>query len=105
MSRPTDRAPVAQADEAARSMQSVRDLIRYAVSRLQSAQASFGHGTDNAWDEAVWLVLWSLHLPLDRLDPVLDARLAPSEIDGVISLIERRCTERVPLAYLTGEAW
>lgn len=105
MSRPTPRMPVAQADEAARSMQSVRDLIRYAVSRLQSAQASFGHGTDNAWDEAVWLVLWSLHLPLDRLEPVLDARLAPSEIDGVISLIERRCTERVPLAYLIGEAW
>jgi ribosomal protein L3 glutamine methyltransferase len=97
--------PVAQADEAARSMQSVRDLIRYAVSRLQAAQASFGHGTDNAWDEAVWLVLWSLHLPLDRLDPVLDARLAPSEINAVIALIERRCTERVPLAYLIGEAW
>ena len=97
--------PVAQADEAARSMQSVRDLIRYAVSRLQAAQASFGHGTDNAWDEAVWLVLWSLHLPLDRLDPVLDARLAPSEINAVIALIERRCTERVPLAFLIGEAW
>jgi ribosomal protein L3 glutamine methyltransferase len=105
MSRPGHRPPVAQADEAARALQSVRDLIRYAVSRLQSSQASFGHGTDNAWDEAVWLVLWSLHLPLDRLDPMLDARLAPSEIGAVISLIERRCTERVPLAYLTGEAW
>jgi len=105
MSRPDRRPPVAQADEAVRTMQSVRDLIRYAVSRLQAAQASFGHGTDNAWDEAVWLVLWSLHLPLDRLDPMLDARLAPSEINAVISLIEQRCTERMPLAYLTGEAW
>jgi ribosomal protein L3 glutamine methyltransferase len=105
MSRPNPRSPVAQADEAARTMRSVRDLIRYAVSRLHSAQASFGHGTDNAWDEAVWLVLWSLHLPLDRLDPMLDARLAPSEINAAIALIERRCTERLPLAYLTGEAW
>jgi ribosomal protein L3 glutamine methyltransferase len=105
MSRPEPRPPVAPVDEAARSLRSVRDLIRYAVSRLQSAQASFGHGTDNAWDEAVWLVLWSLHLPLDRLDPMLDARLAPSEIAAAIALVERRCTERLPLAYLTGEAW
>ncbi len=105
MSGAKPRPQVAQADEAVRTMQSVRDLIRYAVSRLQSAQASFGHGTDNAWDEAVWLVLWSLHLPLDRLDPMLDARLAPSEIAAVIALIEQRCAERVPLAYLTGEAW
>jgi ribosomal protein L3 glutamine methyltransferase len=99
------RPQVAQADEAVRTMQSVRDLIRYAVSRLQSAQASFGHGTDNAWDEAVWLVLWSLHLPLDRLEPMLDARVAPSEVAATIALIEQRCTERLPLAYLTGEAW
>ncbi|AHI65723.1 50S ribosomal protein L3 N(5)-glutamine methyltransferase [Burkholderia thailandensis] len=83
----------------------VRDLVRYAVSRFSQAKLAFGHGSDNAFDEAVYLVLHTLHLPLDTLEPFLDARLTPSEIDAVLALIERRATERVPAAYLTREAW
>ena len=57
----------------------LRDLLRYAVSRFNEAGLFFGHGTDNAWDEAVYLLLHTLHLPLDRLEPFLDARLTASE--------------------------
>ncbi|KVE42244.1 50S ribosomal protein L3 N(5)-glutamine methyltransferase [Burkholderia sp. BDU5] len=83
----------------------VRDLVRYAVSRFSQAKLAFGHGSDNAFDEAVYLVLHTLHLPLDTLEPFLDARLAPDEIDAVLAVIERRAAERVPAAYLTREAW
>lgn len=96
------RPDVVQAKAALRT---VRDLLRHAVSRMQASGVALGHGTDDPWDEAAWLVLWSLHLPLERLEPVLDARLARVEIDAAVDLIERRCTERVPTAYLTGEAW
>ncbi|HLU04896.1 MAG TPA: 50S ribosomal protein L3 N(5)-glutamine methyltransferase, partial [Advenella sp.] len=68
-------------------------------------QLAFGHGSDNAWDEAVYLVLSTLHLPLDMLDPFLDARLLDDEKKKCVSLIELRVKKRVPLAYLTGEAW
>jgi ribosomal protein L3 glutamine methyltransferase len=83
----------------------VRDLLRYAVSRFTAAQLAFGHGTANAYDEAAYLILHTLHLPLDTLDPFLDARLLDTEIADVLRVIERRATERVPAAYLTNEAW
>ena len=83
----------------------VRDLLRFAVSRFNQAGLSFGHGSANAYDEAAYLVLHTLHLPLDLLDPFLDARLAPAEIDAVLNVIERRATDRIPAAYLTHEAW
>lgn len=86
-------------------LKTVRDIIRYAVSRFNDAKLAFGHGSDNAWDEAVYLVLSTLHLPLDTLDPFLDARLLEDEKKKCISLIELRVKKRVPLAYLTGEAW
>lgn len=86
-------------------LKTVRDVIRYAVSRFNDAQLAFGHGSDNAWDEAVYLVLSTLHLPLDTLDPFLDARLLEDEKKKCVSLIELRVKKRVPLAYLTGEAW
>ena len=66
---------------------------------------SFGHGTDNAYDEAVYLLLHTLHLPLDRLEPFLDAILLPDEITKVLAVIERRVRERLPAAYITREAW
>jgi len=90
---------------AARELSTVRDCLRYACTRFEAAGLTYGHGTDNAWDEAAWLVLWSLHLPLDRLEPVLDARLTAEERLFVLELVDRRCRERVPTAYLTGEAW
>ncbi|KGD87803.1 SAM-dependent methyltransferase [Achromobacter sp. RTa] len=86
-------------------LQTLRDLIRYGVSRLNAAQVALGHGSDNAWDEAVYLTLHALHLPLDTLDPYIDARVLGEERDRVLDLIDRRVTERVPAAYLTNEAW
>jgi len=83
----------------------VRDLLRFAVSRFNQAELSFGHGSANAYDEAAYLVLHTLHLPLDLLEPFLDARLSAAEIDAVLNVIERRATERVPAAYITQEAW
>jgi len=83
----------------------VRDLLRYAVTRFNGAKLFFGHGSSNAFDEAAYLLLHTLNLPLDRLDPFLDARLLPEEITAVLNVIERRATERVPAAYLTNEAW
>jgi ribosomal protein L3 glutamine methyltransferase len=88
-----------------RELLTVRDLIRYGVSRLNAGQVSFGHGSDNAWDEAVYLVLHGLHLPLDTLDPFLDARVLPDEREHVLALLDRRVRERVPAPYLTNEAW
>lgn len=83
----------------------VRDWLRYAVSRFQQAGLFFGHGTDNAYDEAAYLILHTLHLPLNRLEPFLDARLLPSEQAALDHIIRRRTEERIPAAYLTREAW
>ncbi|MFM0036647.1 50S ribosomal protein L3 N(5)-glutamine methyltransferase [Paraburkholderia strydomiana] len=83
----------------------VRDLLRFAVSRFNQAELSFGHGSANAYDEAAYLILHTLHLPLDLLDPFLDARLSAAEIDAVLNVIERRAADRVPAAYITQEAW
>lgn len=83
----------------------LRDLLRYAISQFNSSKLSFGHGSDNAWDEAAYLLLHTLHLPLDTLEPFLDARVLPEERERFLTLIARRMEERVPAAYLTGEAW
>lgn len=83
----------------------VRDLLRYAVTRFNQAELAFGHGTTNAYDEAAYLLLHTLHLPLDLLDPFLDARLTDEETTTVLGVIERRASERVPAAYITHEAW
>ncbi|SDP40678.1 [LSU ribosomal protein L3P]-glutamine N5-methyltransferase [Ralstonia sp. 25mfcol4.1] len=86
-------------------LKTVRDLLRLAVSRFTAARLSFGHGSANAYDEAAYLVLHTLNLPLDTLDPFLDARLLPEEVDAVLKVIDRRVTERVPAAYITHEAF
>ena len=83
----------------------VRDYLRYAVSRFNAAGLFFGHGSDNAWDEAAYLTLHTLNLPLDRLEPFLDARLLPHEREALLDIFRRRCEERLPAAYLTNEAW
>ena len=83
----------------------IRDWLRYSVSRLEENGVFFGHGTDNAYDESVWLVMSALHLPLDTLDNFLDARITKDEAKHLAHLIERRVTERVPTAYLLREAW
>jgi ribosomal protein L3 glutamine methyltransferase len=81
------------------------EAVRAASARLTQAGVVFGHGTTNAWDEAVWLVLWRLGLPLDELDGVAARTLSAAEQDAVAALIEQRIATRKPAAYLTGEAW
>ena len=83
----------------------MRDALRFAVSRFEEAGLAYGHGTANAFDEAAYLVLRALRLPLDRLEPFLDAALLPEEMAQVLELVRRRAEERVPAAYLTREAW
>lgn len=83
----------------------LRDWLRWAVSRFTEAGLCFGHGTTNAHDEAAWLILSTLHLPHDRLEPFLDARLTRSERLALLNIFEQRIARRVPAAYLTGEAW
>ncbi|WP_025041548.1 50S ribosomal protein L3 N(5)-glutamine methyltransferase [Nitrosospira briensis] len=91
--------------EAKTQLQTVRDLLRFAVSRFNDAGLFFGHGSASAYDEAVYLVLHTLHLPLDQLEPFLDARLTSVELDQVLGILKRRATEKIPAAYLTNEAW
>ncbi len=83
----------------------VLELIERSSARLDQAGVSFGQGTTNAFDEAVWLVLWRLGLPLDDLDGVAERPLSTAERHAVESLIDDRITTRRPAAYLTGEAW
>lgn len=92
-------------EQAQNELLTLRDLMRFSVSRFTEAGLFFGHGTDNAWDEAAYLLLHTLQLPIDRLDPFMDARLTSSERAKVLKVIERRITERLPAAYLTNEAW
>lgn len=83
----------------------LRDWLRWAVSRFNEAGLVFGHGTDNAYDEAAYLILHALHLPPDRLEPFLDAQLARTERLAVLNILEQRIVRRVPASYLTQEAW
>jgi ribosomal protein L3 glutamine methyltransferase len=83
----------------------LRDVLRFATTRFNGAGLFFGHGSSNAFDEAAYLLLHTLKLPLDRLDPFLDARLLPDEVDALLKVVERRAVERVPAAYITQEAW
>lgn len=100
----SDKAP-AKKTVPPEELMSVRDWVRYLVSRMGAAEVAFGQGFVDAWDEAVYLVLHTLHLPLDRLEPFLDAALTVDECERLMRVTERRCEEREPAAYITGEAW
>ena len=91
--------------QAQNELSTLRDMLRFGVSRFTEAGLFFGHGSDNAWDEAAYLLLHTLHLPIDRLEPFMDARLTSSERADVLEIIGRRISERLPAAYLTNEAW
>ncbi|GAA6153198.1 50S ribosomal protein L3 N(5)-glutamine methyltransferase [Pseudoteredinibacter isoporae] len=86
-------------------LHTIRDYIRWGASRFSDAELYFGHGTDNAWDEATALVLQSLHLPWDIDKDSLSARLSMAERSVLVERIERRVNERIPVAYLTGQAY
>ena len=86
-------------------LHTLRDFLRYAVSRFTQAELVYGHGTHNAYDEAAFLVLEALHLPIDNLDPFLGARLLSEEKQRLAALIEARVTTRKPLPYLLNKAY
>ena len=86
-------------------LQTLRDWLRWSVSRFNEAGLCYGHGTDNAWDEAIWLILATLHLPRDTLEPWLDARLTKSERLTLLDKLQQRVVHRLPTAYVVQEAW
>jgi len=90
--------------KAAQNLHTVRDFLRFAVSRFNQAKLFFGHGSSDAYDEAAYLILHTLHLPLDRLEPFLDAQLTDGERTEVLGIIQRRVEKRIPAAYLTHQA-
>ncbi len=83
----------------------LRDYWRYAISRFSAAELGYGHGTTTAGDDAAFLLLDSLNLPIDALDPFLDARLLPSERQLLAERIETRVTTRKPSSYITGHSY
>jgi ribosomal protein L3 glutamine methyltransferase len=91
--------------DAQANLRTVRDAIRFAVTRFNESKVFFGHGQVDAFDEAVFIVMRSLNLPIERLDPFLDAYLTHAEINTILQLIERRVKKRIPAAYLLNEAW
>lgn len=91
--------------QATQNLHTIRDWLRFSVSRFCEADLFFGHGSNDAYDEAAYLILHTLHLPLDRLEPFLDARLTSAEHSDVLNIIQRRVQERIPAAYLTHEAF
>ena len=93
--------PDARLDEFA----TLRDWFRYAISRFNAAELAFGHGATNALDEAAYLILEGLRLPIDTLDPFLDARLLRAERERLASLIDARVETRKPAAYLLNRAY
>lgn len=93
-----DREPVNE-------LVTIRDFIRWGVSRFNEAGLYFGHGTDNPLDEAAYLVLHTLHLAPEMPESYFDARLMQSERIAVTDILERRVKERLPAPYLTHEAW
>lgn len=82
------------------------DLVEQSAARLDQAKVAYGHGTQSAFDEAVWLVLWRLGLPLDTdLQEVADSPVTPDQHAACLALVEERILTRKPAAYLTREAW
>lgn len=89
----------------AEELSTIRDWIRYAVSQFEASDIFYGHGADNSYDEAVWLIMSGLHLPMETLENFLDASITTVERKHLAYLIEQRVTKRVPTAYLVREAW
>lgn len=86
-------------------LQTIRDYVRFATSVFNENGLYYGHGTTNAWDEAIALIFYSLHLPHELASQVFDAKLTQEEQDNISALIVERIEKRIPLPYLTHEAW
>ncbi|HQC28224.1 MAG TPA: 50S ribosomal protein L3 N(5)-glutamine methyltransferase [Methylotenera sp.] len=91
--------------QAAQELHTIRDWLRFAVSQFENSDIFYGHGTDNSYDEAVWLIMSALHLPMETLNNFIDARLTKPERDKLAQFIEQRITKHTPTAYLLKEAW
>ena len=91
--------------DAQANLRTIRDVLRYAVTRMNEGGVFFGHGQVDAVDEALFLVLRSLQLPIERADLFLDAFLTHAEINSLIQMIDQRVRKRVPAAYVLREAW
>ena len=86
-------------------MKTLRDMVRFGASEFVRNDLVFGHGTDNALDDALQLVLYACHLDYSLPQEYLDCRLSKSERKKILDLFEQRIDQRVPAAYLTGKAW
>jgi ribosomal protein L3 glutamine methyltransferase len=91
--------------DAQANLRTIRDVLRYAVTRMSEAEVHFGHGQADAVDEALFLVLRALRLPLERADLFLDAFLTHAEINSLLQSIDQRVRKRTPAAYILREAW
>jgi ribosomal protein L3 glutamine methyltransferase len=91
--------------QAAESLKTITDFVRWGASRFSAAGLHFGHGTDNPVDEALFLVRYALNLGHDMPPEFYGARLTPDEKSEILALFQRRIDERIPAAYITGEAW
>lgn len=91
-------------DEAVKNLYTLQDMLRWAVSCFNAAELYYGHGTDNPWDEAIQLVLYTLYLPLNFPVNMYGSRLTVSERQSVVERVIRRVNERLPAAYLTNKA-
>ncbi len=92
-------------DEITSQLSTVRDYARWSMGRFTESNIFYGHGTDNAWDEALTLIFHLLHLPPEANQHVLDAVLTVAERQLILRVVETRCLDRIPLPYLTNEAW
>src|SRR5271157_1403207 len=96
---------LAESDERLELFATPRDWLRYAIGRFRAASLAFGHGASTALDEAAYLILEGLNLPIDTLDPFLDAKLVRRERELLEALIDARVTTRKPAAYLLKRAY
>lgn len=91
--------------EAVNELQTVNDFLRWAVTQFHKQDVFFGHGTADAWDEAVHLVCYALHIPLELGHEVRNSRLTTSEKESVVDIIIQRIDQRIPAPYLTNQSW
>jgi len=94
-----------KAEHAAEHLTTLRDVLRYAVTQFTRAELFYGHGTFTPHDEAAYLVLQGLDLPVDTLEPYLDAALLPEERLRLVGFVHERIETRKPLPYILKRAW
>lgn len=92
-------------DDPIRNLKTIRDVFRWAISEMENADLSYGHGSPDSWEEASFLICRGLKLPFEHFDTFLDATLTQAELSRLVHLIDRRVHDKTPVAYLLKEAW